>query len=411
MAAFRAGRAGAGVFAGSAALLAGWVSPACAGTAPPAVGLMAATVARSPASSWPGASGQPVPVASAAAAGWRIVSAPRLRPNNALADVAAASKDAAWAVGTEGFNATANVPGTPIILRWNGSRWARAYTGSWKGGIFSVAAASPDSAWALGAAEDGTHEHLLRWNGRSWREVRFPGTPGFYGNLGLTAAGSRAWIIASGEGPPSSQIFGWDGHSWSAQHYACATICTLYAIRARTASDAWAVGNYLTSGATGSTFALHWDGRSWRAVPTPHAGQGYLTDVFASSARNAWAVGAIFDTPQFLLLRWNGTAWRASTVPQGMTAPPLGDTTRITGNAVGQLWVTGVGVPGDRLRYFRYDGRRWTSVLGAAVAGQTSAREGGIAAVPGTTATWSAGVAFVPGLNARERIELYGSLG
>jgi len=93
-----------------------------------------------------------------------------------------------------------------------------------------------------------------------------------------------------------------------------------------------------------------------------------------------------------------------------MTAPPLGVTTRITGNAAGQLWVTGVGVPGARLRYFRYNGRRWTSVQGADVAGQTGGA-GGIAAVPGAHATWSVGVALVTGQNARERVELDGSLG
>lgn len=398
--------------AGAAAVLGAAAVVAAAG--PPhasraAAAALAAAVSPSGGGTRPGTAASAA-AAAATAAAWRIVPAPRLAANNALDDVVATGPNAAWAVGTEGFNASKNVPGAPIILRWNGHRWAIAYKGSWRGGIFAVAAQSATSAWALGSTDDGMHQHLLHWNGHSWRETAFPGKANtFYGNLGLTAAAGHAWIIAI-TGSQSSQIFGWDGRSWREQHYSCALNCTLYAIKARTANDVWAVGSYLKSFTTGSALALHWNGTSWRTVPMPYVEHSYLTGGFASSASSAWAAGAIFGTNRSALFRWNGKVWRTAAVPSGMTAPPLGETTRITGDAHGRLWLAGVGLPGNRVVYFRYNGRAWSRVLGAAVANQTGAQPNAIAAVPGTSATWSVGVAFAPGLNARGRIELTGAL-
>jgi hypothetical protein len=347
---------------------------------------------------------------ASAPAAWAIVGGPRLAPNNALNGVVAVSARLAWAVGIEGFSSNGATPGRPVIERWNGRSWSVTQLPSaWPGGFAAVTASSASDAWALGQEQSGTREHLLHWNGRRWAEIAFPGTPGtFYGDLGITAApGGRAWLIASPN--LSSQLFAWNGTRWGRQAYPCpARLCILGQIRARTGSDAWAVGNYVNQSGSGGPLALHWTGRSWRETAVPFVRFGYLTGVFAVSRTSAWAVGAVFNTRTMLLYHWNGTAWRRVRTPAGLTAPATGEVTGITGDATGHLWIYDFGPQAaGRASYLRYDGRRWLLVHGALISGQQRVIVRDVAPVPGTPAAWSVGLGFTAGVQARARIERY----
>src|SRR5262249_21035847 len=305
------------------------------------------------------------PAPGSAPAAWAVVRGARLAPNNVLNGVVAVSARLAWAVGIEGFSSDGAAPGRPVIERWNGRWWSVApLPSAWPGGLAAVAASSAGDAWALGQEQSGTREHLLHWNGRRWAEITFPGTPGtFYGDLGIAAApGGRAWLIASPS--RSSQLFAWNGTRWGPQAYRCpARFCVLGQIRARTGSDAWAVGNYVNQSGSGGPLALHWTGRSWRQTAVPFVRFGYLTGVFAVSRTSAWAVGAVFNTRTMLLYHWNGTAWRRVRTPAGLTTPAPGEVTGITGDATGHLWIYDFGPQAaDRASYLRYDGRRWLLV-------------------------------------------------
>jgi hypothetical protein len=343
---------------------------------------------------------------------WSIIHGPKLAPNSALNGLAVAGKRLAWAAGTEGFSSDGSRPGRPLIERWNGTAWSRARLPSiWPGGFSSIAASSATNAWALGEEPSGTTEHLLHWNGHGWRNTTFPGTQGtFYSNLGITAApGGRAWLTASPSG--NALIFGWNGSGWKQQSYPCSSlVCNVYRIVARTGSDAWAVGNYATSPTDGGPLALHWTGHSWQSTPVPFVKFGYLTGVFAASATNAWAVGEVFNSSTMLLYRWNGTTWRRVAVPAGLTTPALGELPGISGDASGHLWIFDFGPQtGNRATYLRYDGRVWSKITGALVAGQSSVIVRDVKTVPGTSVSWSAGLGFVPTVNARARIERYGT--
>ena len=356
-----------------------------------------------------GAAAMPASAAPAPAA-WAIVRGPRLAPNNVLNGVVAVSTRLAWTVGIEGFSSNGATPGRPVIERWNGRSWSVApLPSAWPGGLAAVTASSASDAWALGQEPSGTREHLLHWNGRRWAEIAFPGTPGtFYGDLGITAApGGRAWLIASPI--PSSQLFAWNGTRWGLQAYPCpANVCILGQIKARTGSDAWAVGNYVNQSASGGPLALHWTGRSWRETAVPFVRFGYLTGVFAVSRTNAWAVGAVFNTATMLLYHWNGTAWHRVRTPAGLTAPAPGEVTGITGDATGHLWIYDLGPQAaDRASYLRYDGHRWLLVYGALISGQQRVIVRDVAPVPGTPAAWSVGLGFTAGVDARARIERY----
>jgi hypothetical protein len=323
------------------------------------------------------------------------------------------SKRLAWAVGSEGFSSNGTVPGRPLIERWNGRAWSVARLPStWKGGLAAVAASSATSAWALGQDSSGSRQHLLHWNGHAWHDSRYPGTQGgISGDLGLTAApGGPAWLIANTSASAAAPIFGHTNAGWRRQRYACPSgTCNLYDIAARSGTEAWAVGNYVTPALTGGPLALHWTGRGWQVTPMPYVEHGYLTGVFARSATNAWAVGAVFQTSQMLLYHWNGTAWRRVQVPSALTPPSLGELTGITGDARGHLWIYDFGPQtASRAQYLHYSGGKWALVQGGVVAGQTQVTVRAVATVPGTSVAWSVGLGYAPVANARARIERYG---
>ena len=368
--------------------------------------LVAASVA------WQGAmtAASAAPAQGSGRPAWREVPGARLAPNNVLNGIAAVSGKLAWAVGIAGFSSDGKVPGRPVIERWNGRSWSVVRLPStWPGGLGFVAASSARDAWALGQESSGTREHLLHWTGLRWREVAFPGTPGtFYGNLGLAAAaGAPAWLIASSVG--SSDIFDWNGSRWRPQSYSCDAVqCNLDQISARTADDAWAVGNYVTGTESGGPLALHWTGRAWHPTAIPAVQFGYLTGVVALSRSDAWAVGAVFNTSRMLLFRWNGTAWHQVRTPAGLAPPALGELTGITGDSAGRLWIYDFGPQtGLQASYLRYDGHRWSLLHGPVINGQTSVIVRDVAAVPATTTAWSVGLGFAPPIEARARIERY----
>jgi hypothetical protein len=360
------------------------------------------------------ASGTATGAARAAAApasgvSWRIVRGPVLAPNNVLNGLAVVSKRLAWAVGSEGFSSNGKVPGRPVVERWNGRSWsAERLPTTWPGGLATIAASSATSAWALGQNSSGTTQHLLHWNGHAWHGSRFPGTQGFGGNLGLAAApGGPAWLIVNTAAVASTQIFEHTSAGWRRQRYACPGICNVYHIAARTGTDAWAVGNYVTG--AGGPLALHWRRGAWRVTHVPYVAQGYLTGVFAASATSAWAVGAVFQTSQMLLYRWNGAGWHQVQVPKALTPPNLGELTGITGDAMGHVWIYDYGFPGaDRASYLYYNGHGWSVIQGAVIAGQTEVTVREVAIVPGTATAWSVGLGIVPTVNARARIERRG---
>lgn len=349
----------------------------------------------------------------AATASWRVVPTPSLVPDNALSAAAVVSKQLAWAVGTEGYASDGSKPGTPLMLRWNGTRWSRArLPGSWQGGLAAVAASSATNAWALGTnASAMLIAHLLHWNGHGWRSTAVPNFGGsINADINLAAApGGRAWI-STDNGGKSSVLFSWNGASWRPQSYPCPHWgCGLIKITARTGKDAWAVGNYVTSAGSGGPLALHWTGSSWITTSVPFVRDGYLTGVSGISSTDAWAVGAVFGSAAMLLYHWDGTAWHKIQTPAGLTQPPLGENTGITGDSSGHLWIYDFGMPGgDQATYLRYNGQRWAMVRDAPVTGEIEAIVRVVAAVPGTQTVWSVGVGLIPGPDGRARIERYG---
>ncbi|MBV9452145.1 MAG: hypothetical protein JO345_40290 [Streptosporangiaceae bacterium] len=110
---------------------------------------------------------------------------------------------------------------------------------------------------------------------------------------------------------------------------------SLGAIAGSSASDVWAVGNYLPDAASSNTdatlaFAEHYDGHAWTVVRPPNAGVNFnsLYGVAAVAggpgksdavAGKAWAVGEYLDSAyrdRALLEVWDGAKWSIADIPQ-----------------------------------------------------------------------------------------------
>ena len=278
---------------------------------------------------------------------WRDIWAVGLMPNSSLIEhwnghawsvsydnpagyfygVAAVTPKDAWAVGgTNWFSPSQN-----LILRWNGRSWRQVPSPSPSGGgyLTAVAATSANSAWAVGLiapggpGAPGTDVPLIEhWNGRTWYVQRFP-HPVNGGEFGSVAATSSSNVWAVGEtgstNPNQALIEHWNGHKWSEVASHAPAGVYLQGVTAVSTHDAWAVG--YTEGPYYHSLILHWNGYRWRVERSPDpTGSTNLSGVAATSHTNAWAVG--YTNPNTcdpncgaVIFHWNGTEWSVAATP------------------------------------------------------------------------------------------------
>ena len=258
-----------------------------------------------------------------------------------------------------------------------------AVDGAWSPGspaivgeLSGVSALSPSSAWAVGI--DGV---ILRWNGKTWSEVKSP-TP-HIAVLEAVSARSKddAWAVGFYTRSLSSQsnhsfIVHWNGKAWSiTKSPVMGAIGTqLTGVAAVSATDAWAVGTYCpnycyNSEQKSQALILRWDGARWIKVkaPSPCAGMNFLHSVTASSATAAWAAGECDGqngSIRPLLLRWNGKSWSAARVPDpGISYNWLNSVTAVSRT---NAWAVGVHYLNNGYTpvtlTLRWNGRRWSRV-------------------------------------------------
>src|SRR5262249_2104863 len=106
----------------------------------------------------------------------------------------------------------------------------------------------------------------------------------------------------------------WDGSAWAAGPAPDPGPgpADLSGVDAVSATDVWAVGQYLAN--KDRALIEHWDGTEWSQIPSPvlRPPSG-LSAVSAVSTGDIWAVGSTylrnFDTSHALALHWDGSAW------------------------------------------------------------------------------------------------------
>jgi hypothetical protein len=235
---------------------------------------------------------------------WTRVPSPSPGKPSSLGAVTAISATNAWAVGQYYTRRTGFLS---LIEHWNGHTWKQVRGPKVDGidQLNSVAAISASDIWAVGFFYNGSSYRTLtdHWNGRTWEHVSSP-NPG---------------------GKPRDNV--------------------LEGVTVTSARNAWAVGTTNTSFET-RTMILHWNGSTWKQVTSPDPyfdtglGYNFLTAVKAVSASNAWAVGYYYDGSSYvtLIAHWNGSSWTQVSSP---TINNYSELYGIGGDSATGIWTVG----------------------------------------------------------------------
>jgi hypothetical protein len=225
-----------------------------------------------------------------------------------------------------------------------------------------VSAVSASDVWAVGQYYNaGAFQTLIvHWDGTAWTQVPSPNAPGStQDNLVAVRATSatNAWAVGSyhnSSDVSQTLILHWNGTTWTqVASPSPAQSSSLTSVAATSAGDAWAVGFYYT-GTADQSMILHWDGASWTQVTSPSPGSlsTILSGVRATSPSNAWAVGSYTSgTPdRTLILHWNGSAWKQVTTPNPGGAAHDNDLSSIAATSANDAWAAGAYDTGTGLR-------------------------------------------------------------
>ncbi len=189
--------------------------------------------------------------------------------------------------------------------------------------VSSVAVVTPTMAWAGGSATPPgggpVAAFVWRWNGSLWKPVQVPlHTPGSDVFDMASGPGDALWAVGSAVGAnPVPVSMRWDGKVWQnvpVRVLGPEELLGVCFVPGGSGGAAWAVGgNWTLSHETisvGRALIVRWTGRAWTRVPAPG---GFLQAVTATSATDAWAVGWSLPSgatqPETLILHWNGTTW------------------------------------------------------------------------------------------------------
>ncbi len=212
------------------------------------------------------------------------------KAGNELFAVAVAAKDSVWAVGADDVSSFRG-PARTLVLHWNGMRWSTVPSpdpASYN--LLSGVSTIPGSAalWAVGSktTASGVVTPLVeRWNGSKWTVTRAPSLSG--GALAAVTAISpkEAWAVGSIGSRPL--VLGWNGSAWSRARLPTAT-GRLVAVSAQSTARAWAVGGGLI---------LQWTGASWVRVSWSRPSHAVLDAVAVASGKapsgwTAWVAGS-----------------------------------------------------------------------------------------------------------------------
>jgi hypothetical protein len=244
--------------------------------------------------------------------------------HSGLTAVSATSADNAWAVGSYGTGSL-----KILILHWDGKTWKRVPspavhpTGPNFGvDLTGVAATSAGNAWASGVIVANNSGNvgglILRWNGKSWKQVNGGSATASVSELdGIAAASAHsAWTVgcACGGGPDGGETGRWNGTSWKRVAVPVRALGgSLNAIATARAGRAWATGVYCAARCRSEhpvtkVLILQWTGSAWKKVANPAPRGASLQSITAPSATSAWAVGDT-ESGKTLILHWNGHAW------------------------------------------------------------------------------------------------------
>jgi erythromycin esterase-like protein len=186
----------------------------------------------------------------------------------------------------------------------------------------------------------------------------------------------------------------WNGKNWSV--VPSPNVGThdniLHGVTAVSANDVWAVGDFLDSNSNSQALIEHWNGTTWSVVPSSVSGSSVLNDVKAVSANNVWAVGAVAPS-HTLTEHWNGTTWSVVPSPSpGTNNNALNGVTIISAH---NIWAVGFALNNGFTQTLieHWNGKKW-SVVASPSPSSTLNFLNGADADPHSGQTWAVGVFF-----------------
>ena len=250
---------------------------------------------------------------------WRFAYVSGLADAN-VASVTAPSRRDAWAVGTY---QNAKHQARPLVLHWNGRRWARFAVPGMPAAIVPtlVTSTSPDDVWIFVRSNSDPSGEEFRWNGQSWFEL--PGPPssngGLIGSVVVLSDGT-AWelgnIACTGAAPPAcTALWQWDGVRWN-----LVQVPTDVQELAGSRNHVWLVGQD-----SARTYArpvvFRWTGAQWAKFPGPYGRRTLFPTIAATPSGGLWLLSlASTRRASTLLYRWRAGAWSR------IVAPPPSET-------------------------------------------------------------------------------------
>jgi hypothetical protein len=169
-------------------------------------------------------------------------------------------------------------------------------------------------------------DHVYHFDGTTWTSTSIADAEGLY-----DVSSTDMWM-------GYKQLRHWDGNAWNGPYLigGSQTPGLIWSIGGAATDDVFAVGyDPNTSG----SFAGHWDGTTWKLTTLPTGITG-AQKVYAPSRIEAFTVGGATPSDnKGLIAHWNGTAWSA------MTPPTVSVTGEKAPGGVAWLAVTGRAQP------------------------------------------------------------------
>ncbi len=239
---------------------------------------------------------------------WKKIQAAAIGLYVYLKSVSVVAANDVWAVGYAGNPQTYGTD--TVTLHWDGAHWSRIASpnpGTSYNELFGVKALAKNNVWAVGHFEGGTStsENALveHWDGKTWKVVPSP-NPGSLGSVLSSISGTGSgdvWAVGhSTEHTTTVPGFTtqpvlehWNGTGWSivANPTLVGVSNFLYAVKAVTASNVWAVG---FSSDQSRAIIEHWDGHTWSSINSPHPGDYETLDgLDALGSTQLMAVGSL----------------------------------------------------------------------------------------------------------------------
>jgi hypothetical protein len=207
---------------------------------------------------------------------------------------------------------------SPYIERFNGTSWKEVTIPGSRLSTYSVHASSASNVWVFGLTPEPKNlaqTAAYRWDGARWHKIPVPAMTYLQGSVVLGP--SNVWAFGD-SGTVPGDVFHWNGSKW--KPYNINSLNFLPLDISGSARNVWVAGTISANvpGAPEKAAAYRWNGTHWRAVSMPHPVVGGEASVSVFSPGNVW-IGADTST-KVSALHWDGRHWHVVSAPDNVAA-------------------------------------------------------------------------------------------